>query len=95
MKDERERRQLEIVVSKIASYKKGECSLQSIINTVEGVWEFVNSEEWRGVADRAILELEQINAAMIEDHRQMKYWEKSHSSKYIDAIEAISLKLLK
>jgi hypothetical protein len=82
-----------VVLQVIDDYRSNKISLNTLIQKVEGVCAVVGVQEWEDRVFLLILDLEQINAAVIEEQRALTRAETVVVSQLLITLESLSRNL--
>lgn len=64
-------RQIGLLRLHIRAYRKGELSLNSLIQKIEGISSAINTKTWGDATYPIVLEMEQVNAGLLSSKRNI------------------------
>jgi hypothetical protein len=87
--DELIRRQFLVMRQSIDDYRAGHLSLNSLIQRIEGAGGVMNSDRWEDAVSMILLEMEQINADVLNAGTKLSEKDKSDLKKFLLDIEEL------
>jgi hypothetical protein len=83
------RRQFSVMRQSITDYRANHLGLNSLIQRIQGAGGVIDSDQWRDAIFPTILEMEQINADVLNAGTNLTEKDKSDLDKFLDDIEEL------